>query len=43
MVCQHCRCQVATIHIQKITKEGELRDQWLCTECASRLGLLPAE
>ena len=43
MVCQHCRCQVATIHIQKITKEGKLRDQWLCAECASRLGLLPAE
>ena len=43
MVCQHCRAHVATIHIQKIGRQGEIRDQWLCADCAVQLGVLRSE
>ena len=43
MVCQHCHARVATIHIQKIGRQGEIRDQWLCADCAVQLGVLRSE
>jgi protein arginine kinase activator len=38
MQCEHCKKNKATVHVQQ-AKDGEVRDLYLCQECARKSGL----